>query len=368
MALAPRAAGEIQISALPEATTPINENDLTNIKQGVEDRKVRVADLLAPHASRTGNVHNLTPADINLGQVMNYPITDAVNDKSSNKYASAMAVALVSERIDRLFPVGHVMLSLNAANPSTYGYVGTWELRAKGRTLVGHDPANAQRPVGSEFGSSSVTLGMSNLPAFTVRVTGAVSSGGGHVHAVNLGTTGAGSHSHTSTGNTNGSGNHNHSFNVNASWGGNHAHSFSGNTSQIGNHNHGAPVESDWNDYAGNNVPASYWSGGRRVFYNARTSTSWDGAHSHSFSGGTSGAGDHTHNVSGNTSTENAHVHSFSVSTNTVDNHTHNVSGNTATAGDHTHNIDLTSQSMGGGQAFDISPLALVTYIWVRTA
>lgn len=364
----PRAAGEIQISALPEASTPINENDITNIKQGVEDKKVTVRDLLAPHASRTGNVHNMTPADLGLGQLSNYPITDAVDDKNSQKYASAMAVALVSERIDKMHPVGDIILSMNSANPSTYGYVGTWELAGKGRTLVGFDPANAQRPVGTEFGAENINIGVNNLPAHTVRLTGTVAAAGDHNHSININTTGAGQHTHNVNAQTTAAGDHAHGVHIGTTAEGNHSHSFSGNTSVAGQHNHGAPVEAVWNDYPQAIVPASYWGGGRGTFWNSRSSTSTDGNHSHSVSGGTSNAGQHTHIVSGNTNGVGAHQHTLNTTTSQVEAHIHNVSGNTAQSGQHTHQIDLTSQSVGGGQSISVAQLSLVTYIWTRTA
>jgi hypothetical protein len=364
----PRAAGEIQISALPEATTPISENDITNIKQGVEDKKVTVRDLLAPHASKTGNVHNMKPSDMGLGNVKDYPITDAVNDKDSQKYASAMAVALVSERLDKQTPVGHILLSTNAENPANCGYVGQWAYLGQGRTLIGFDPNNAQRPVGTQLGSDTVNIGVNNLPAHTMKLTGTVSEAGAHNHTININTSDAGTHNHTVNLSTSGAGNHAHSFNVNTGGAGAHSHGFSGNTNAAGTHNHGAPVESSWNDYAPSNVPASYWGGGRGVFWNSRSSTSTDGNHTHSFSGGTSGVGDHVHNVAGNTSAVGDHTHSISGGTGQVGNHNHNVSGATTQVGNHTHSIDLTTQSIGGGQALNVMQASLVVYIWTRIA
>lgn len=364
----PRAAGEIQISALPEATTPISENDITNIKQGVEDKKVTVRDLLAPHANKTGNVHNMKPADMGLGNVKDYPITDAVNDKDSKKYASAMAVALITERLDKQTPLGHILLSTNAENPANCGYIGEWAYLGQGRTLIGYDPNNAQRPVGTQIGADTVNIGVNNLPAHTMKLTGVVAEAGGHAHNINTNTSDAGTHNHTVNLSTAGAGGHAHSFNVNTSGAGAHSHGFSGNTSTTGRHNHGAPVEADWNDYHTANVPASNWQGSRRVFYGSRSSTSWDGDHAHSFSGGTSGVGDHVHNVSGNTSGVGDHAHTISGGTGQVGNHNHNVSGTTTQVGGHTHSIDLTTQSIGGGQALNVMQASLVVYIWTRIA
>lgn len=353
----PRAAGEIQISALPEATTPINENDITNIKQGVEDRKVTVKDLLAPHADKTGNVHNMTKNDLNLGNVENYPITDAVNDMDSQKYASAKAVALVSERLDKQTPVGHILLSLNAANPSTLGYVGTWAYIGQGRALVGFDPNNQQRPVGTEFGSDAVSIGVSNLPAHTFRVTGSVGSAGSHGHSVSIATTEAGAHNHSVNINTTESGAHSHSVNLSTGAAGAHNHSFSGRTSGAGAHSH---------KFLG------VWAGSEAgAEYNSRTSkatTDPVGDHTHDFSGSTSNVGNHSHSVSGNTSGIAGHTHNINGVSGQVSNHIHNVNGNTQTVGDHTHTLDLTSQSVGGNQPISVSQLSLVVYMWARTA
>lgn len=361
----PRAAGEVQISALPEATTPISETDITNIKQGVEDKKVTVKDLLAPHADKTGNVHNMTKADLNLGNVMNYPITDAVNDKDSQKYASAMAVALVSERLDKQTPVGHLLLSLNPANPSTLGYVGTWDYVGKGRTLIGYDPADAQRPIGSEIGFDSCSIGVNNMPAHSVKVTGTVGDGGGHLHSVNISTQSGGEHSHAVNIGTTQSGDHTHPINMSTYGSGAHSHSFSGSTSNSGVHHHTIPFRA--NGGVGgreNDIMKTNSYGG----YNASVATSDSGQHTHSFSGGTSGVGDHQHSIVGNTHGAGNHTHTVSGNTNSAASHVHNVSGNTASVGNHTHSIDLTSQSIGGGQPISVVQKSLIVYFWQRTA
>jgi hypothetical protein len=357
----PRAAGEVQISALPEATTPISENDITNIKQGVEDKKVTVKDLLAPHADKTGNVHGMTKADLDLGNVMNYPITDAVNDMDSNKYASAKAVALVTERLDKQTPIGHLLLSLNETNPAQSGYIGTWEVVGKGSALVGFDPNNQQRPLGSQYGSDTVTIGVNNMPAHSVRLTGVVSEAGSHEHTVNINTNGSGRHTHTVTGQVDAAGSHAHSVNLSTSQAGNHVHTFSATTSESGNHVHGgvAARTDAWT------IGGQQWQN-----FNFRNYGTTDAAgnHAHSVSGSTSNAGNHTHSISGDTTAQPAHQHNVNLVTSQVDNHTHNVSGSTTNSGLHSHNIDLTSQSIGGSQPISVCQLSLVVYVWKRVA
>lgn len=38
--------------------------------------------------------------------------------------------------VERLFPVGHVHITVNAANPATYGYPGLWEMQGADMTLL----------------------------------------------------------------------------------------------------------------------------------------------------------------------------------------------------------------------------------------
>ncbi len=56
------------------------------------------------------------------------------------------------------FPVGSIYLSINNTNPTTW-FGGTWELIAKGRTLVGVDPNDA------DFNTVSKTGGSKHLQA-----------------------------------------------------------------------------------------------------------------------------------------------------------------------------------------------------------
>lgn len=356
----PRAAGEVQISALPEATTPINENDITNIKQGVEDKKVTVKDLLAPHADKTGNVHGMVPSDINLGNVANYPITDAVDDMDSHKYASAKAVALLTERMNKQTPVNHILLSLNSENPANCGYIGTWELISKGRALIGYDPANAQRPAGTEFGSDTLTISTNQLPRHTVRLTGSVVADGAHTHNINVNTGQDGLHSHPLTATATAVGAHSHAININTNQEGNHNHSFSGSTSVGGQHTHTINLVRGYlQSNANTNTAEGRWG---------EQQTSPSGEHSHSFSGGTSLAGQHFHNVNGMSNAAGDHTHNITTNMSNAGSHTHNVSGATVSAGQHTHQIDLTSQSVGGGEAISVTQKSLVIYMWMRTA
>lgn len=377
-----RAIGEIQISALPEAVTPISVTDITNIKQGVSDKKVTIDDLLAPHASKTGNVHRLVPSDINLGNVKDYPITDAVNDKSSDKYASAMAVALVSERLDNMFPVNHVMMSLNAANPSTYGYVGTWSFLGKGHTLIGFDADKPEIPVRTVLGADEKRITVANLPSHNFKVNGSVVAAGDHSHSINLNTASDGAHTHSINFNTSGAGDHSHTVNINTNAAGDHIHSLGGSSSSAGDHAHYC-FTANPNNYgnATNSGSRTAATGVKRVWtdrddYMLLESwgggdvglTSTNGGHNHNISGTANTSGSHAHNINGNTGGVGGHVHSINGTTSQVASHTHSVNGNTANTAAHTHQIDLTTSPIGSDTPINVMQKSMVVYIWTRTS
>lgn len=56
---------------------------------------------------------------------------------------------------EALFPVGHMLISLNKANPSTYGYPGTWELEADDISLVS---TTSEADVGLVSGTNNPTV------------------------------------------------------------------------------------------------------------------------------------------------------------------------------------------------------------------
>ncbi|EBU9407124.1 phage tail protein, partial [Salmonella enterica subsp. enterica serovar Typhimurium] len=53
------AVGEIQISALPQAALPIDLSDILHLKQGIEDKRCTLEQLLAPHSSLRNNPHGV---------------------------------------------------------------------------------------------------------------------------------------------------------------------------------------------------------------------------------------------------------------------------------------------------------------------
>lgn len=394
------AVGEIQISALPQAALPIDLSDIFHLKQGIEDKRCTLEQLLAPHASLRNNPHGVTKTQIGLDNVINAlqlvaanNLSDIVNvaearanlqimsseevnnlvqqhikDKSNphnttkaqvglsnvqnwttsnlynedaDKYATARAVNNLYKAVQASYPVGTIHLSINSANPSTYLICGgTWELVSKGRALVGYD--SDTRPAGSVFGASTVTLSVNNLPQHSHSVS---LSGGGHTHnaAVSISAFDYGAKATNAfdygTKTTNITGNHNHVG--------------SGSTSAAGAHNHRLTYE------AGGGLserPAMVWSTRNdQSWYSADAVCEVAGSHTHSFSVNTNTTGDHNHTVG-----IGAHSHTVGIGS-----HTHNGTV-TVSSSEHTHSGN--TNSVGGGQAFNIEQPSFVLYVWQRTA
>lgn len=394
------AVGEIQISALPQAALPIDLSDIFHLKQGIEDKRCTLEQLLAPHSSLRNNPHGVTKTQIGLDNVINAlqlvaanNLSDVVNvaearanlqimsseevnnlvqqhiqDKSNphnttkaqvglsnvqnwttsnlynedaDKYATARAVNNLYKAVQASYPVGTIHLSMNSANPSTYLICGgTWELVSKGRALVGYD--SDTRPAGSVFGASTVTLSVNNMPQHSHSVS---LSGGGHAHnatvsisAFDYGTKTTNSFDY-GTKTTNTTGNHNHVG--------------SGSTSSAGAHNHRLTYESGGGL---SERPAMVWSSRNdQSWYSADAVCEVAGAHTHSFSVTTNTTGNHNHTVG-----IGAHSHMVGIGS-----HTHNGTV-TVSSSEHTHSGN--TNSVGGGQAFNIEQPSFVLYVWQRTA
>ena len=387
------AVGEIQISALPQAALPIDLSDIFHLKQGIEDKRCTLEQLLAPHSSLRNNPHGVTKTQIGLDNVINAlqlvaannlsDITNVdearanlqimsseevnslvqqhINDKSNphnttkaqvglsnvqnwttsnlynedaDKYATARAVNNLYKAVQASYPVGTLHLSMNSANPATYLICGgTWELVSKGRALVGY--SDNSRPVGSNFGSSSVSLSSNNLPSHSHSI---YLTGGGHTHGASItidsfdyGTKGTSSFDY-GTKNTNATGNH--------------SHSVSGSTNTTGNHTHTHMTQ-------GGNGTSSVRSAGAGAQYYIPTSAAGD--HSHTISGSTNTVGNHYHSVA-----IGAHNHTVGIGA-----HTHKGTV-TLQSSEHTHSG--TTGAAGAGQAFSVEQPSFVVYVWQRTA
>lgn len=358
------AESNIQINALPQATTPLSDADIFHCKQGIVDKRVSLADLLFPHTSLTNNPHNVTKAQVGLGNVTNdeqlvkaqnlgdipnveiaqsnlnvyskeavdavvqthinnknnphnttkaqvglgnvenYTVALSYTDASANKYVTAKVVNDLYKMIQGMYPIGHRIYTDNATNPSNYIPIGTWALAGQGRVSVGYDPAVSSRPAGTKYGSSSVTIDVANLPAHSHTVT---VSGANHSHGASGSTTGAGAHNHVASGNTGYAGDHSHYTDGIAAYGGG----------------------GQGNNHVG--------QGSNQINYNTRY---------------TNVAGGHTHFVSLATNTVGDHAHGLNINI--------NASGNLSMSG--------TTNPTGSGQALTIEQPSEVVYIWKRVS
>lgn len=307
--------------------------------------------------------------------------------------------AFVTTAVAAGIPVGVITMwsgsiaSIPAGWALCNGASGTPDLRD--RFVVG---AGSTYAVGNTGGANTVTLDTTQIPSHTHTGSGTTASTNiDHTHS---GTTGATdlSHSHTGSGTTSGqSANHTHSGtsdinNVDHSHGGSgttsgfsndhthsgttggenvghthyvggntgaqsadHSHSYSGTTSGVGDHAHSYTITA-----GSGTIPNNSIEGGLATF---STSTGAAGAHSHTFSGGTSGvSANHTHFFEVNSGgISNGHVHAFSTGGQSA-NHTHTYSFTTggqsanhvhtfstgANSVDHTHTYSFTTSTFAG--------------------
>lgn len=310
---------------------------------------------LKVHTDDTNNPHQVTAQQVGLGNVPNKGASDSFR-VVTDTFATTTAVNALFKAIQDQHPVDSMHISMNPANPGTYLLCGgTWELAAKNMALVGFDGVSTTRTPGSTFGASQKALTQANLPP--------------HFHGVNITSQ---PHTHNVVGNTQGGGGHSHPFSgstsnfdygvksAQTSGGGNHQHH--GYTNGGGNHRHTfagddqlravAEVAQERIGRYDADSDTDQWA---RSYW-----TSYSGDHSHEF--WTEWSGDHVHNFSINIG---GHVHSFS--------------GNTNAVADHTHGINLTSQSstvsvvgntdsVGNATPFNVEQPSMVVYVWRRTA
>lgn len=202
-----------------------------------------------------------------------------------------------STDLNKIYPVGIVTWFNSNVNPNTAlpGLTWTYLNNGVGRTI--RIAAANGSDVATTGGSDSVTLSVGNLPS--------------HTHSFSA-TTSSFDYGTKETNTTGG-----------------HTHYGSGSTSTNGEHTH--YIEA-WNGTGtgGNRTSAyavSYRNGGHETYAS--------GNHSHTFSFGTSGAGDHYHSVG-------------------IGAHSHTVSGNTG--------------GTGSGSAFSVTNQFYKLMAWVRTA
>lgn len=203
---------------------------------------------------------------------------------TNNKPTASDIGAVTLAVLQALFPVGHLVISLNSANPSTYGYPGIWSLIEDDTTLY-----SASSGVGAITGS--------NTPGVPVV-----------------------SHSHTFSGTSGSGGSHSHLFSANTNSTGGHQHLIAnGATTTAG----GDSVTVTGSNYlAGRYGPAGI---GWTEYVLKGTGDAPD-------RGLTNNSGTHSHSVSGYTGTDAGHSHIYS--------------GTTATTGDTNATLDVRGKNI----------------------
>lgn len=213
-----------------------------------------------------------------------------------------------STDLNKIYPVGIVTWFNSNVNPNTAlpGLTWTYLNNGVGRTI--RIAAANGSDVATTGGSDSVTLAVGNLPSHTHSFSATTSS----FDYGTKGTNSTGGHAHSVSGTTSAAGNHAHHLGLLLVNGGDALYGYT----TIGN---SLPRTLDWLDRRDDKFP----------------NTNTTGNHTHTWSGTTSGAGDHSHSVG-------------------IGAHSHTVSGNTG--------------STGSGSAFSVTNQFYKLMAWVRTA
>lgn len=213
-----------------------------------------------------------------------------------------------STDLNKIYPVGIVTWFNSNVDPNTAlpGLTWTYLNNGVGRTI--RIAAANGSDVATTGGSDSVTLAVGNLPSHTHSFSATTSS----FDYGTKGTNSTGGHTHSVSGTTSAAGNHAHHLGLLLVNGGDALYGYT----TVGN---SLPRTLDWLDRRDNKFP----------------NTNTTGNHTHTWSGTTSGAGDHSHSVG-------------------IGAHSHTVSGNTG--------------GTGSGSAFSVTNQFYKLMAWVRTA
>lgn len=213
-----------------------------------------------------------------------------------------------STDLNKIYPVGIVTWFNSNVNPNTAlpGLTWTYLNNGVGRTI--RIAAANGSDVATTGGSDSVTLAVGNLPSHTHSFSATTSSFDYGTKETNS----TGGHAHSVSGTTSAAGDHAHHLGLLLVNGGDALYGYT----TIGN---SLPRTLDWLDRRDNKFP----------------NTNTTGNHTHTWSGTTSGAGDHSHSVG-------------------IGAHSHTVSGNTG--------------GTGSGSAFSVTNQFYKLMAWVRTA
>lgn len=227
--------------------------------------------------------------------------------KSETDQKIAQAVS-DSTDLNKIYPVGIVTWFNSNVDPNTAlpGLTWTYLNNGVGRTI--RIAAANGSDVATTGGSDSVTLAVGNLPSHTHSFSATTSS----FDYGTKGTNSTGGHTHSVSGTTSAAGNHAHHLGLLLVNGGDALYGYT----TVGNNK---TRTLDWLDRTDNKFP----------------NTNTTGNHTHTWSGTTSGAGDHSHSVG-------------------IGAHSHTVSGNTG--------------GTGSGSAFSVTNQFYKLMAWVRTA
>jgi len=107
-----------------------------------------------------------------LEQNGNDPVTDI-----GNNWKPLFDLA-TDNTLQKLYPVGEMLITLRSGNPNTWLGFGTWVRMAEGRTLVGYDGADSDfNLVEKEGGAKTHTLTESEMPSHSHTVSSKVGDG-----------------------------------------------------------------------------------------------------------------------------------------------------------------------------------------------
>ncbi len=212
------------------------------------------------------------------------------------------------------FPIGYILMSASKINPATFLKYGEWALLGSGRTILGAGDTDNGKETGGSF---SKILTEANIPAHTHSLPS-------HTHQIP-------EHNHTASSGNNGG--HVHSIGS----GGNHSHA-PGNSSA----DRYLQSKSSMTSIAkvGLNSSSGRWS------FVAEASADKNSAMLASAT--TASGGSHSHSIN----SSGAHNHTITVANKAAFNTSNGGGGS--------------SESVGSGTAFDITPSYIKLFIWER--
>ena len=283
--------------------------------QNATTARVQSSDNATVQLFVTPETSDSAPSDYVAGTIAYYytsllkptPSDIGAYTKAETDQKIAQAVS-DSTDLNKIYPVGIVTWFNSNVDPNTAlpGLTWTYLNNGVGRTI--RIAAANGSDVATTGGSDSVTLAVGNLPSHTHSFSATTSS----FDYGTKNTNSTGGHTHSVSGTTSAAGNHAHHLGLLLVNGGDAQYGYT----TIGNNK---TRTLDWLDRRDNKFP----------------NTNTTGNHTHTWSGTTSGAGDHSHSVG-------------------IGAHTHTVSGNTG--------------GTGSGSAFSVTNQFYKLMAWVRTA